>query len=341
VFIGPSFAIHIHVRCCGMTRVGVVLGGGGAVGHGFHNGLLAALEETVGFDARAADVIVGTSSGATIAGLLRAGLTGSDLAGRACGEVPSSRMNDVDTRRAMAGDAPAAAPRAIRLRPALPAAPLGALAAARKHGFSQVASVIGALLPAGPVPTVSTNGPLHNLFPSGWPKDPLWIPAVGIDDGERVIFGRRGAPGTDVPTAVAASCALPGWFTPVIVENRRYIDGAVWSATNADVLAQEHLDVVIISAPLSGSASVLHWWQRGHLIKETRQLRSAGTKVIVIEPTRTDTTVMGLNIMDKRRRPAVTRHIRAAIRERLEHGDLAELGELVVGHDSSRPARRR
>src|SRR5687768_12792688 len=82
-----------------MTRVGLVLGGGGAVGHGFHGGVLAALEDTAGFDARRAEIIVGTSSGATVAGLVRAGLTGTDLAGRARGEI-SPRLADVDARRA-------------------------------------------------------------------------------------------------------------------------------------------------------------------------------------------------------------------------------------------------
>jgi NTE family protein len=315
-----------------VSRIGLVLGGGGAVGHGFHNGLLAALEDAAGFDARTADVIVGTSSGATIAGLLRAGLTGTDLASRACGEHTSSRMRDVEARRTHPSNSQATRPGAIRLSMAVPASPRGAWAAARRHGRRRAGAVIGALLPAGRVPTISAGGPLDNLFPSGWPREALWICAVGIDDGERVFFGRPGEPVTDVPTAVAASCALPGWFTPVVVEDRRYIDGAVWSATNADVLADEHVDVAIISAPLSGSKSLLHRWQRRHLRDEVRQLRSKGTQVVVVEPTPADAAVMGIDMMNRRRRPAVTRHIRAAMTERLERGDLARHRELIGRH---------
>ena len=46
-----------------MTRVGLVLGAGGATGHAFHAGVLSALAEETGWDPRAADIIVGTSAG--------------------------------------------------------------------------------------------------------------------------------------------------------------------------------------------------------------------------------------------------------------------------------------
>jgi len=190
---------------------------------------------------------------------------------------------------------------------------------------------MSALLPAGPVPTVSTGGPLTNLFPGGWPTAPLWITAVDLDEGQRVLFGRDGGPTADVPTAVAASCALPGWFAPVVVDNTRYVDGAVWSATNADALDGEQLDLVIISAPLSGRSSLLHWWHRRHLRREIHQLRANGTEVMVIEPTLHDAAVMGPNIMDRSRRAAVTRHTVAAMTHRLEHGDLAVHRHLFVG----------
>jgi len=327
----PSPAVQPGLPYWRVSRVGLVLGGGGAVGHGFHNGLLAAMQATIGFDARSATIIVGTSSGATIAGLVRAGLTGSDLAGRACGEAASARLQRIDARRARPAHTPPARSGAFRLRLIVPASPRGAWAASRTSGGARLGTMIGALLPEGAVPTVSTAGPLHNLFPRGWPSAALWIPAVGIDDGERVIFGRRGAPVTDVATAVAASCALPGWFAPVVVDDRRYIDGAMWSATNADVLASEALDVVSISAPLSGSSSVLHRWQRRRLRDEARQLRAAGTTVIAVEPTPADAAAMGIDIMNKKRRAAVTRHVRSAMVERLQRGDLAELGELVAG----------
>ena len=61
-------------------RVGLVLGGGGAVGAAYHAGALAAIEHDLGWDAHDADVIVGTSAGALVGALLRLGAPATDLA---------------------------------------------------------------------------------------------------------------------------------------------------------------------------------------------------------------------------------------------------------------------
>src|SRR3954471_18720643 len=53
-----------------VTRIGLVLGAGGVTGDAFHRGLLRALSE-VGYDARSADVIVGTSAGSMVGAFLR------------------------------------------------------------------------------------------------------------------------------------------------------------------------------------------------------------------------------------------------------------------------------
>ena len=63
-----------------MTRVGVVLGGGGVVGQAYHSAVLAVLQHDLGFDARAADMIVGTSAGSITGTLLRLGVSPEDLA---------------------------------------------------------------------------------------------------------------------------------------------------------------------------------------------------------------------------------------------------------------------
>ena len=43
-----------------------MLGAGGAVGHAFHAGVLAALSDETGWDAGDAEVIVGTSAGSLV-----------------------------------------------------------------------------------------------------------------------------------------------------------------------------------------------------------------------------------------------------------------------------------
>ena len=61
-----------------MTTVGLVLGAGGLQAAAQHAGVLAALAEATGWDPRSADVVVGTSAGATTAASLRAGLSAAD-----------------------------------------------------------------------------------------------------------------------------------------------------------------------------------------------------------------------------------------------------------------------
>src|SRR3954447_20326595 len=65
-----------------MATVGLVLGAGGVGGGAYHAGALAALSENARWDAREADVIVGTSAGSIAAAALRAGLSGPDQLAR-------------------------------------------------------------------------------------------------------------------------------------------------------------------------------------------------------------------------------------------------------------------
>src|SRR3954454_20457205 len=69
-----------------VPRIGLVLGAGGEVGHAFHAGVLAALADVTGWDARDAEVVVGTSAGSLVGALVRAGVSGSDLVARVNGQ---------------------------------------------------------------------------------------------------------------------------------------------------------------------------------------------------------------------------------------------------------------
>lgn len=90
-----------------MARIGLVLGAGGATGGAFHAGVLAALEEATGWDPRTAELILGTSAGSITAAMLRAGLSGADIAARTAGEPLSP---EGAARLRSAGVAPGQAP---------------------------------------------------------------------------------------------------------------------------------------------------------------------------------------------------------------------------------------
>ncbi|MEV6207907.1 patatin-like phospholipase family protein [Kitasatospora sp. NPDC051914] len=60
----------------------------------------------------------------------------------------------------------------------------------------------------------------------------LLITAVDAETGEQEVFDR--ASGAPLASAVAASTAFPGIYPPITVGGRRYMDGSLRSATNAD-----------------------------------------------------------------------------------------------------------
>jgi len=88
------------------------------------------------------------------------------------------------------------------------------------------------------------------------PDAPLWVVAVDYDSGRRVVFGRSGAPRSTVSNAVLASCAIPGWFAPKMIDGRRYVDGGVASSTSVGLLARDSmppLDEVYVLAPMAST----------------------------------------------------------------------------------------
>jgi predicted acylesterase/phospholipase RssA len=73
-------------------RVGLVLGAGGTVGAAYHAGALAVLEQDLGWDARDAAVVVGTSAGSIVGSLLRRA---------ASAQLPDDRATDGLSRDGM------------------------------------------------------------------------------------------------------------------------------------------------------------------------------------------------------------------------------------------------
>jgi NTE family protein len=154
------------------------------------------------------------------------------------------------------------------------------------------------------------------------------VNAVRLDDGTRVTFGRD-APPVDVATAVAASCAIPAFFEPVVVDGVRYVDGGTHSPTNADLVADRGFDLVIVSSPMSIAGNRLRVapdqpfrrMARLTLARLVGRVRRRGTPVIVFQPTPAEVGAMGLNAMDPARRADVTRNARESARRRLERND--------------------
>jgi NTE family protein len=317
-------------------RIGLVLGAGGTVGHAFHVGVLAALDDA-GWDARGAAIVAGTSTGAVTAALLRAGMSPADLYARVTGDPLS-----VEGRRILAdgGGWPTFAADMTN-RSGRPGGPsslrlFGELA--RRPWRTRPGILLAGISTLGQVSPMPIAEGFNRLFGHRWPADPLWVCATDLDTAERVVFGRPGAPSTDVGTAVAASSAVPTFFAPVDVAGRRFVDGGAHSPVNADVVAEAHLppdahrppdahlplDAVVVSAPMAiggwpGRAGVdLPGRLLNHLLtlQELRRLRREGVPVLVFEPGARELELMHYDAFDPQHRVEIARRARHSAGDR-------------------------
>jgi NTE family protein len=309
-----------------MTRIGLVLGAGGILGAAWMVGALANLERRLDRPLSEVDLIIGTSAGSVHGAALRCGMSVAELVAHQRGVPPADIAPDLDGRdlpdmrtiERESGDG----------RPPLPRPWIGSprllvSAATRPLKLNPVVVASG-LLPAGRgrmgslVRMVEALQTRLGVTTDGWvPGAPLWVVAVDYDSGRRVVFGRPGAPPSTVGDAVLASCSIPGWFAPRVIDGRRYVDGGVASSTSIGLLARPGappLDEVYVLAPLASHAYdrprdpvaclergvrrvITHW-----LDAEVRAVRATGARVSVLTPGPADLAAMGGNLMSPRHR---------------------------------------
>lgn len=296
-------------------RIGLALGGGGVLGGAWEIGALHALRQRMAFDPRDAEYLVGTSAGALMAALLAAGV------------FPDLELTDATTRRQEAFPWP------------LPGSLSLGINGLRERGSRRWIMTLAGLMPRGSLSTQPIQQAVRRRIPEGWPSQRhLWIVATDYGTGERVVFGRRGAPLASLGAAVAASCAIPGVYQPVEIEGRQYVDGGLSSATNLDLLEGIGLDLVICVNPMSSPIGfppprglvdrlLAFAGQTMHrrLMAEAAALRSAGTAVILIEPGPEDLLKMGFNLMNRKRSEFVMHMAERRVAEQLRAGPTREL----------------
>lgn len=320
------------------VRRGLVLGGGGVLGSAWAIGALQAIRDVRGLDPRDFDVIVGTSAGSVLGALIGAGVSIESLRDHQRGEnISDGPLAGYlwDYESATGGRRPSMprlrGPGSVRL-----------MASSLRHGFKMPpTAVLSAFLPVGNGSLERVGHLIDALTPYGeWsPHQALWIVTLDYDAGRRVVFGRADAPPAALSDAVMASCAIPGWFEPVTIDGRTYIDGGAWSATSADVLAGEGLDEVYVVAPMvsfdedepESLLTRLERRWRGSVTRrclaEAEELEAAGAQVTILGPGREDLEAMGGNIMDGRRRLDVLETSLRTSRVALEHGGSGRLAD--------------
>lgn len=318
----------------GQPRRGLVLGGGGTLGGAWMIGALSALEREVGFDARTAHLMIGTSAGSILAALLGAGASAEDLWRHQHAQaVPAGPLagRSFDYDRAAGGAAPPRPQRGI-------GSPRLIARSVRHPRRYPGTAVLSAFLPPGRGSLGDIGRMVEDVIPVGtWSPHPgVRVVAMDYDTGERVVFGAPGAPVVGLAEAVVASCSIPGWFPPVRLGERRFVDGGTFSNTNLDLLdarlmpGGEPLDEVYVLAPMAARGydrptGVMGRLERGYrhrvtrrMLQEAKRVRQSGSRVIVLCPGPEDLEAFGANLMDPARRSEVLATSRRTATEFLE-----------------------
>ena len=264
-------------------RTALVLGGGGITGIAWELGLLAGLAES-GVDLSSADFVVGTSAGSVVGAQVTSGADLEALYARQL-EPPVGEQVARMTRSMLAQYGWAmlrSRARDVEFRRRVGALALAAEKAGLTPTEQERIDVIGA-----------------RLLRSQWPERPLVTTAVDAETGEFRTFDRDS--GVPLVQAVAASCAVPGVYPPVTIDGRRYVDGGMRSAANAD-LAQGY-DSLVVLAPIPRGI--------GPMASVDAQVTGMVSRVAVVSPDRNSRTAIGRNVLDPAARAPSARAGRA------------------------------
>ncbi len=223
-----------------VSKVGLVLGGGGITGAAYEIAALMAIELATGWDPNDAEVVVGTSSGSFVTSLVRnEALTLDSLV------LPTDDRDDVTERiRSHVYTRGAGVKLGKWVRH-------GIFPGVRKPGLTLFLGSPAPYTAAGIADWVETH--VGEEAASGWPAKPTAIVAYDLQHESRVAFGTDEAPDAPIADAVAASSAVPLIFRPYPIGDRLYVDGGVASGTHADLVLghPEPLDIVLVLAPLA------------------------------------------------------------------------------------------
>ncbi|MFN8158981.1 MAG: patatin-like phospholipase family protein [Candidatus Nanopelagicales bacterium] len=264
----------------------LVLGGGGSAGNAWLVGVVAGLAEG-GIDVTTADLVVGTSAGATAAAQLTAAPPGDLLAEVLSAPVPDRPESSSGAQvrqhmdRTAAIIAAASGPEDLRRR--LGAAALELARSAGPDAGARWRSIVSSRLPR----------------PS-WPRQRVVITAVDAETGDPVLIERSS--GIELVDAVAASTSSGAAYP---VAGRWLIDGGYrTNADNADAAAGH--ERVLVLSPLGGRTRTPAEWGL-HLADQVDRLREQGSRVEVVPPNEEALAAFGESLMDPTSRPPSSR----------------------------------
>lgn len=312
-----------------MTKVGLVLGGGGITGAAYEMATMMSLQLATGWNPDLAEVVVGTSSGSFVSALVRNNaLTLDSLV------QPGDEREDVADRIRSHLYQRGGSPQVGKWV---------------RHGITPGLRRPGLTLFMGSPARYQSDG-LADWVAShigvdaavGWPSRPTAIVAYDIEARRRVAFGSAKAPSVGMADAVAASAAIPLLFRPYPIEDRLYVDGGVASGTHADLVLglSQPLDLVLIVAPMAADTQRLR--ARFHekmfdrvgrrtLDEEHNLIRSAwpNCDIVILTPSPSVQNAMRPNPMDASKAVATFMRTLISMKRKLAQ---PEVWSVLSGH---------
>ena len=253
-----------------------VFGGGGVGGIAWEIGMLAGFADE-GVQVAPSAMVIGTSAGSVVGGQLATG-EGID----AMFERQVARVVNEPTVSMSAGTLFKFATAQLFVKTPEEAG--------RKIGKLAMAADVGT--PEERIAVIGTRLSSHE-----WGDLDLHLTVVDAESGERRVITK--ADGIPLVHAVAASCAIPLVWPPIVIEGRHYIDGGMRSTLNLDLATGS--GPVIALAPSTASFGP---WGR---ISTQREGLGADRTVEVLTRDEASKTAQGRNVMDRSVVPAVAR----------------------------------
>jgi len=345
-------------------KLGLALAGGGLGGAVYEIGALRALDEALdGVDLNAMDIYVGVSAGAFIGASLANQLTTDQMCRAILKNEPGEHPFVPETFLTPAvGEL---VQRTLTVPGLLKDAVWDYIQSPKEHTVKESLTRLARALPVGVFDNEPIRSYLENIYTIKGRTDDfreldrkLVVVAADLDSGEPALFGEEGFDDVPISTAVQASTALPGLYSPVEIKDRYYVDGVLLKTLHASVALEAGADLLLCINPIVPVDTVRAVekgiMKRGKLIDRgfvsvmSQTLRTlirsrldAGmakyedryseADIVLLEPKRDDYTMFFRNIFSFRSRQEVCEHAyRNTRKELLTRFD--ELEPLLAKH---------
>lgn len=239
------------------AKTALILAGGGIMGASYEIGCLTALERlfSPGFSVRRFDIYIGISAGSVIATLMANRIAPAALfeaIARNDNRVFNFQRADIyrmDYRQALNAW--------WSLTRNLFSVFRSYRRDRRRFFSSDLISILQEQFPAG----LFSLDPLRHYLCDAFHREQvrdrfdqirpeLYIPAVELDRGERVIFGEPERRDLHVCEAITASCAIPAFFRPFRIGDQYFVDGSVGRVAHVDIAIAHGARLIMIVNPL-------------------------------------------------------------------------------------------